>query len=328
MAMSLTFSNMIVRFHYLDIAKPQTPCCHLFQKATANYVLGYGTRKLLKPLHVRRIGIFASYNDPKREGEPERQLSRTSSGDKAKREPEPERQLLRTSSGDKAYYTEELEILTLLKKNVQLTSNLAEELKNRFAEIPEERWDRLFQKILKSEYIPRIWEIAELRSADTKIHDTKIHADVVLYGENKPLSPVIWSGKFSGVTWLARLTGHFKMAFFLGKDGQVYGRIVSGKSIVRSISNKVRPLYFAVKNPTEVLDIVKPCDLAFEFGDGQRQLLALPEGFPKPAKHPRTFDGQLVHIRFAGPNVLVGQAMKLEKVWGELVLIKDSAAKK
>lgn len=325
MAMSLTFSNMIVHFHYLDIAKPQTSSAHLFQKVTANYVFG----KLLKPLHIRRIRVCASYNDPKSEGEPERQLSRTPSGDKAKREAEPERQLLRTSSGDKAYYTEELEILTLLKKNVDLTHNLnlAEELKNRFAEIPEERWDRLFDKILKSEHIPRIWEIAGTRYRDTSA-DTTINAAVVLYRESKPLSPVFWSGKFSGVTWLARLTGHFKMAFFLGEDGQVYGRIISGKSIVRSISNKVRPLYFAVKNPTEVPDIAQPCDLTFQFGDGQRKLLALPEGFPNPAKHPRTFDGQLVHIRFAGPNVLVGQAMKLEKVWGELVLVKDSAAKK
>jgi hypothetical protein len=46
------------------------------------------------------------------------------------------------------------------------------------------------------------------------------------------------------------------------------------------------------------------------------------------AKHPRTFDGQLVHIRSAGPNVLVGKAMKLDKVWGEVVLVKDFAAKK
>lgn len=79
--------------------------------------------------------------------------------------------------------------------------------------------------------------------------------------------------------------------------------------------------------PTE-----EPCDLAYDFGDGLLDPHDIPEGFPKPEKHPWPFNDQVViYIRHLGPGVMVGQAWQegvaLEqvpkKLCKEVLMVKD-----
>lgn len=59
------------------------------------------------------------------------------------------------------------------------------------------------------------------------------------------------------------------------KIGETGGYPLSG--IIKSIS----PLYFSVRQVTEVLSTEEPCDLAYEFGDGLLNLPEYPQEFPK-----------------------------------------------
>lgn len=333
MAMSFSFSNTIDHFHYLGNETPHNPTARLCQKSTANAVLGHGMRKLPKPLNIRRIGVWALRNGSRREGDFSREI-----GIDRSQEEEQEEKPYRILSNGRKVYLDELDILTVLEPPKYLvplnkaTFNLAAYLWKKIGDIPEERRHRLFY-LLKPKHISRFWEIAGMRYKDTSTN-TNNDAAKLLHMESKSLLPEYWSGKINEVPWPIGWMSRFKKAFFHGNDGCIYGRVLPGGFFVRSIANGFSPLYFVVRNANEVLATEEPCDLTFEFGDGQLQLLDLPQSFPRPAKHPWPFNDQLVvYIRSAGPNVLVGQAWQegreLEQVpqkfLGELVMIKDCA---
>jgi len=333
MATSFSFSNTIDHFHYLGNETPHNPTARLCQKSTANAVLGHGMRKLPKPLNIRRIGVWALRNGSRREGEFSREI-----GIDRSQEEEQEEKPYRILSNGRKVYLDELDILTVLEPPKYLvplnkaTFNLAAYLWKKIGDIPEERRHRLFY-LLKPKHISRFWEIAGMRYKDTSTN-TNNDAAKLLHLESKSLLPEYWSGKINEVPWPIGWMSRFKKAFFHGNDGCIYGRVLPGGFFVRSIANGFSPLYFVVRNANEVLATEEPCDLTFEFGDGQLQLLDLPQSFPRPAKHPWPFNDQLVvYIRSAGPNVLVGQAWQegreLEQVpqkfLGELVMIKDCA---
>lgn len=333
MATSFSFSNMIDHFHYLGNETSHNPAACLCQKTTAKAVLGHGTRKLPKPLNVRRIAVWALHNDFRREGNFSKEI-----GMNRPQEDEQEEKPYRILSDGTKVYLDELDILTVLEPPKYLvplnraTFNLAAYLWKKIGDIPEERRHHLFH-LLRPEHISRFWEIAGVRYKDTSTN-TDSGVAMLLPLESKSLTIEYWSGKINEVPWPIGWMNRFKMAFFRGNDGCIYGRVLPGGFFVRSIANGFSPLYFVVRNDNEVLATEEPCDLTFEFGDGQLQLLDLPPSFPMPAKHPWPFNDQLVvYIRSAGPNVLVGQAWQegkeLEQVpqkfLGELVLIKDCA---
>lgn len=323
MAMSSSFSNMNAHFHYLGNARPHNPTARLSQYATANPVLGHGMRMRSKSLHTRRIAIWALYN----------KSGKGDSSNRPQQEEHNEKPYRISCTGWKAD-PEELDVLNLLeplpKHSYPLQrskSKLAMELWNKINIIQEERRPYLIY-LLKAKHISTMWEIAEMHYNDTST-DTDSVAAIL---ERKLIFPEFWRGKISGGDRLFPLKGKFKMAFFVDKnvDG-VYGRVLLGKFLMRKISDKFAPLYFAVRKPNGVPMNVKPCKLAFEFEEGQLQLSDLPENFPKPAKHPWPFKDQVVYMRSAGPNVLVGQALQKDrehekappKLWGMIVLIKD-----
>eukprot|EP01018_Ginkgo_biloba_P007207 Gb_40028 [translate_table: standard] len=336
MAMSISASNIFDHFFYHGNGKaPITIDCPL-RLTNANLVLGRGASELCSPLYSRRFGVRAldnGRNFPRREGDFDKEKIMSRSHE----EEAPYRIL---PDGSKVYL-DELDILALLDPPKYLVPldkrafNLAAYFWKKIGDIPQERRYRLLH-MLQPKHISRVWEFAG-RRYNGESADKNNAASMLPSIKNELLLPEFWTGQINGVPWPIGWMSRFKKAFFLGKDGNVYGQVLPGGFLVRNIANYFSPLYFLVRNASEVVATEEPCDLACEFGEGQVHLLDLPAHFPKPAKHPGPFNDQLVvYIRSAGPGVLVGQAWQegreLEQVpkkfLGELLLIKDYAITK
>ncbi|XP_057824257.1 uncharacterized protein LOC131036391 isoform X2 [Cryptomeria japonica] len=321
MAMNLFASNKFNCFCNQGNGKSQNTNTILPLKITGNSVLCNGVKKLVAPLRSRRIEVHALYE----ERDFNQRTSLNTEGEKPYR-------ILR---GGRKFYLDELDILTVLDPRQNLVPldknyNPAVYLWKKFGDIPEERRHQLLY-LLRSKDVTRLWDIAGMRYNDVS-GITKDASAMLFSMENKPLLPEYWSGRINGVPWQISWMRRFRKALFLGKEGSIYGRVIPAGSLLQMIANYLSPLYFIVRNVCEVMATEERCDLAFEFGDGQLQLLDLPANFPKPAKNLRPFNDELVvYIRSAGPSVLVGQVWqegrKLEQVpqkfLGELILIKD-----
>ncbi|KAK3035570.1 hypothetical protein RJ639_034775 [Escallonia herrerae] len=231
-------------------------------------------------------------------------------------------------SGKRAYLDEE-DVVTFLDPPKELipldptSYNPAAYLWKKIGEIPEERRHRLLS-LLKPRLISRAWEIAGTKYEDPKL--AKKSASTLLSNGDGVNLLEFWNCRTSGgpapIAWIN----------FFNKDGKQYGRLYGG-SLLSGFSSSF-PLYFVVRQLTEVMSTEQPCDLAYEFGDGLLNLHDYPKGFPKPAKHPWPFNDQVViYIRHVGPGVLVGQAWQegeaLEqipkKLCGEILMVKEHA---
>ncbi|MQL96515.1 hypothetical protein Taro_029199 [Colocasia esculenta] len=208
--------------------------------------------------------------------------------------------------GGKIAYLDEQDIVALLDPPKELVPldpssyNPAAYLWKKIGDISEERRHHLLY-VLNSRLISRLWQLVGARYEDAKL--MKRNASNLLSMENTEVSSESW---------------HCRKSL--------------GPSIFMGITNSFGPLYFTVREVNEVMSTEQPSDLAYEFGDGLLDPTVIPDGFPRPAKHPWPFNDQLViYIRQAGPGVLVGQAWQegreLEKVpkkfCGEILMVKE-----
>ncbi|KAJ3699078.1 hypothetical protein LUZ61_002783 [Rhynchospora tenuis] len=238
--------------------------------------------------------------------------------------------------GGRRYYLDEQDVVSFLQHRSRLipfeasSFNSATYLWKKIEDIPEERRHNLLRSV-KSSLITKAWEVAGMRYQDAKL-------------AKKSGSQFLSNPKSSGKTeeWLCRTSygpalvpwlDSFKQTFFRAKDGETYGRITLGSLLPFGLANIYKsPLYFKVKEVAEVMATEQPCDLAYEFGDGNYNPLIFPDGFPIPEEHKWPFNDQLViYIRHAGPGIMVAQAWQegrsLEQVpkkfCGEILMIKD-----
>lgn len=232
-------------------------------------------------------------------------------------------------------YLDELDVLTLLDPPSFLIPmdandyNQAAFLWKKIGDIPEERRHRLLS-LLTSKQIANMWEITGemYESSDFPPPDS----GTFLLGSDSEslLKPVSWTGKLADVPWPLSSFNRFKKIFFLGTDGSVYGRVITGGWLLQHVTRWILPLYFEVRDVRKVNATEDPCNIALEYGEGQLHL-DIPQGFPNPAKHPWPFkDSSFDYIRPVGPGVFVGQwwheGRHLEKVpqnYGNFVMIKD-----
>lgn len=207
--------------------------------------------------------------------------------------------------------------------------NPAAYLWRKIGDIPEERRHRLLY-MLKDSLISKIWELAGTRYQDDKL--AKQSSSTLLHMEGDSTELEYWGGGTSkGPLPFSWMNG-FRKVIFRGMDGCIYGRILVSEFIPASLRSFPGPLYFRVRQVSEVLSTEQPCDLAYEFGDGPLDIQDFPEGFPKPDKHPWPFNDHLVlYIRHVGPGVLVGQAWQEgrdmnqvpKKFCGEILMVKE-----
>jgi len=282
MATNFSFPNRIVLFRYL----PQKTCA-------ANPVLGHGMIKLPKPLRITRIGIRA-LNKPE-EGWLDHKPIMPPDGSIS--------------------YVDEKAIQDLLDNcDVSLKPNTTT-----FSEIlkhieKEGRLHRLCD-ILEKRHISKIWKMAGYNPTDSE------SAMVSLETEK-------WCGKswkmneerhlrlsLRGHPRLS-LRGSFRMMILGCHNSHDYGVVYPGKSC----TEKSKFLFVVERNPIYIWGDVKPCDLAFVFGDGKRL------GYLQQAQQTGSLNDRItVYIRSVGPKVLVGQAWKADnkKPWRVLLLVKD-----
>ncbi|KAG0472295.1 hypothetical protein HPP92_016841 [Vanilla planifolia] len=184
--------------------------------------------------------------------------------------------------------------------------NPAAYLWKKIADVPEERRHHLLS-IIKPRNIPRLWKLAGTRFQDAKL--VKKKSSMLLSMDGNSMSPEYWRCRTSKgllpFSWL----NDFGKAIFHGKDGGTYGRIRLSALIPAIVSKNFGPLYFTVRQVSDIMATEQPCDFAYEFGNGLLSLDEFPEGFPIPAKHTWPFNDHLViYIRHVGPGVVVGQA--------------------
>ncbi|XP_074288084.1 uncharacterized protein LOC141613241 [Silene latifolia] len=253
-----------------------------------------------------------------------------------------ERILKTTSWDEKPYevlpngkksYLDEQDVVTFLDPPKDLipldpsTYNPASYLWKKISEIPEERRHRLLY-LFNPRLISAAWEAAGTRYDDAKL--AEMSSSSLLSAKNDALSLEFWNCRKSGGPIPLALISHLQKALFRA-NGKIYGRLIGGSTLAR-IATSFSPLYFSVKEVHEVMPTEQPCDIAYEFGDGHLDLQDYPEGFPKPGRHPRPFNDQVViYVRHVGPGVMVGQAWQegiaLEqvpkKLCGEILMVKD-----
>ncbi|KAH7423234.1 hypothetical protein KP509_12G045700 [Ceratopteris richardii] len=233
-------------------------------------------------------------------------------------------------------YLDELDVLTLLDPPSFLIPsdpnnyNQAAYLWKKIADIPEERRHRLLD-LLTPKHVANMWDITgqmyELSQRPS------LEPASVLLGTQSELfmKPVTWTGKAFDVSWSLNWFSKFQKTFFLATDGSIYGRVTLGGWMLKNMIRWLFPLYFEVREIRKVIATEEPCNIALEYGDGQLHLKEVPNGFPKPGKHPWPFnDASFDYLRPAGPGVMVGQwwieGMDLEQVPEKcvnFVLIKD-----
>ncbi|KAJ8447561.1 hypothetical protein Cgig2_031174 [Carnegiea gigantea] len=239
----------------------------------------------------------------------------------------------------KKVYLDEQDVVTILDPPKELTPfdpsyNPASYLWKKISDIPEERRHRLLY-LLNPRLVKAAWWAAGGRYDDAKL--AKLSSSSLLSGDSNTqtgddnaVSLEFWNCRKSGGQMPVALIGGFKKALF-HKDGRVYGRLI-GESLLSRIATSFKPLYFTVKEVAQVMPTEEPCDLAYDFGNGLLDRHDIPEGFPKPEKHPWPFNDQVViYIRHLGPGVMVGQAWQegvaLEqvpkKLCKEVLMVKD-----
>ncbi|XP_020578372.1 uncharacterized protein LOC110023346 isoform X2 [Phalaenopsis equestris] len=183
-------------------------------------------------------------------------------------------------------YLDEQDIATFVDPPKELipldpeSYNPAAYLWKKLGDIPEERRLRLLAS-LKPKHIPKLWELTGTRYQDAKL--AKQTASELLSVEVKSMLPECWRCRTSkgpmALSWL----NDFKKVIFLGKDGGTYGRLIPSGLLPSTGSKFYGPLYFTVRQVTEIISTEQPCDLAYEFGDGLLGLSEFPEGFPMPS---------------------------------------------
>ncbi|KAI5063964.1 hypothetical protein GOP47_0020634 [Adiantum capillus-veneris] len=207
-------------------------------------------------------------------------------------------------------YLDELDVLTLLDPPSFLIPsdanayNQAAYLWKKIGDIPEERRHCLLD-LLTPKHVANMWDITgqiyELPNRPS------LEPANVLLGTQSELfmKPVTWTGKAFNVSWPLSWFSEFQKAFFLATDGSVYGRVITGGSMLRSMTKSLLPLYFEVRETRKVVATEEPCNIAIEYGDGQLHLKEVPDNFPKPARHPWPFnDASFDYLRPAGPGVI------------------------
>ncbi|CAJ1970689.1 unnamed protein product [Sphenostylis stenocarpa] len=237
-------------------------------------------------------------------------------------------------SGKKAYLDEQ-DVVTFLDPPKGLipldpsSYNPAAYLWKKIEDIPEERRHRLL-RLLEPRLVSMAWQIAGTRYEDPNL--MKKSASTLLSSSDRDDVVLEYyncrtSGGPMPISWI----NSFRKAVFTCKDGQAYGRIISG-SLLAAFADSFSPLYFTVRQHNEVMSTEQPCDLAYEFGDGLYDIKELPLGFPRPVKHPYPFNDQIVvYVRHLAPGVSVGQAWqegtKLEqvprKLCREILMVKE-----
>ncbi|KAK4269565.1 hypothetical protein QN277_022706 [Acacia crassicarpa] len=235
-------------------------------------------------------------------------------------------------NGTKAYLDEQ-DVVSFLDPPKELipldpaSYNPAAYLWKKIEDIPEERRHRLLL-LLEPRLISRAWQIAGTRYADSKF--AKKSASALISDENGVMLEY-FTCRTNGGPMLMSWIKFFKKVIFSCKDGKAYGRLIGGPALAK-FANSFAPLYFTVRQLKEVMSTEQPCDLAYEFGDGLYDIKELPQGFPRPVKHPYPFNDQVViYVRHLGPGVSVGQAWqegnKLEqipqKLCGEILMVKN-----
>ncbi|XP_028772035.1 uncharacterized protein LOC114745418 [Neltuma alba] len=238
-------------------------------------------------------------------------------------------------SGRKAYLDEQ-DVVSFLDSPKELipldpdSYNPAAYLWKKIEDVPEERRHRLLL-LLEPRLISRAWQIAGTRYADPKL--AKKSASTLLSDGNGVMLEY-FNCRTSGGPMLISWIKFFKKVIFSWKDGKAYGRLIGGPALA-TFANSLAPLYFTVRQLKEVMSTEQPCDQAYEFGDGLHDIKELPQGFPRPVKHPYPFNDQVViYVRHLGPGVSVGQAWqegnKLEqipqKLCGEILMVKNYAS--
>ncbi|PKA49183.1 hypothetical protein AXF42_Ash010868 [Apostasia shenzhenica] len=215
-------------------------------------------------------------------------------------------------AGGRKSYLDEQDVATFVDPPKELipldpeSYNPAAYLWKKIGDIPEDRRHRLLSSLMPR-HIPRVWELAGTRYQDAKL--AKQSASSFLTMDDNSITLEYWKCRTSkgplSFSWL----NDFRTAIFHGKDKGTYGRILLARAIPSVAAKFCGPLYFTVRQVTDVMPTEQPCDLSYEFGNGLLVLHELPEGFPKPEKHPWPFNDHLViYIRHVGPGVLVGQA--------------------
>ncbi|KAK9130226.1 hypothetical protein Sjap_010713 [Stephania japonica] len=210
--------------------------------------------------------------------------------------------------------------------------NPAAYLWKKIGDIPEERRHRLLY-LLKPRLISKLWEIAGTRYEVSNLINKS--ASRLLSDGGNTLLVEFWNCRKTGGPVTVAWIDLFKKAIFRGQNGQTYGRLIIGGSILGGVANLYSPLYFKTSKCQEVMATEQPCDLAYEFGDGLLDLNDYPQGFPTPVKHTWPFNDYLVmYLRHVGPGVMVAQAWQEgkslkqlpKKFCGEILMVRDYAA--
>lgn len=237
-------------------------------------------------------------------------------------------------------YLDELDVLTLLDPPSFLiptdanTYDQAAYLWKKIGDIPEERRYRLLD-LLTPMQVANMWDIAGQTHGGSNLSPPE-PGSILLGSESESfMKPVMWTGRAVNVPWPLDWFSSFQKVFFLATDGSVYGRVITGGSLLKNMTRWLLPLYFEVRDTRKVVATEEACNIALEYGDGQLHLLEVPKNFPKPAKHPWPFnDASFDYLRPAGPGVLVGQwwieGRDLEQIpqkRADFVLIKNYESK-
>ncbi|XP_078434100.1 WD repeat protein isoform X2 [Wolffia australiana] len=176
----------------------------------------------------------------------------------------------------------------------------------KIGDIPEARRHQLLL-LLKPRLVSRLWAVAGSRFDDPKL--MKKSASSLTSMQDAEWSREFWTCQKSLGPFPISWVNNFKKVLFRGQDGAIYGRLFLGDTVLGRAASSFSPLYFSVKEVSEVMATEQPCDLAYDFGDGLLDPANVPEGFPVPVSHRQPFADQLVvYIRHAGPGVMVGQA--------------------
>lgn len=308
MAMSFTCCKRIAQFRYV------------LPKTTANPILYHGVTKILKPVHVTRIGVRALCSVPV--GGKYHRLS---------------------------YENEDWDILELLEDpDLSSNSTTAVDLSEKLEKIQNERGlAHLHTDILRRGDMKSIWKIAGAGYNSWR-------AAAILPSE--PLSPEKWVGlswkNKRGLPWFQSICGLERIPRFPLEGNNLEMLICCGRGINVSVRTVIFPeksgLLRVEMNPADHPEGER-CDLALKFGDAKQLLRQCPLDLIKldnaykaewnkalhviAATDPWPLSHQfVVYIRYIGPNLLVGQSWKVDeesKIFcGDILLIKDHAATK
>lgn len=261
----------------------------------ANPVLRHGIVKLPKPLPITRIRVRAL----------------NSTGDDWINQPS-----FVLNNGETDHADERVLLDLLGSPNVSLKTIMTH-LPRTLKHIETEgRLHRLCQ-ILERRRISKLWTVAS--------------PSAMVSPEPEKWCGRSWKINREGFSWTGglkrhqqlSLQGRWEMEILDCYDSYDYGVFSQGKSEF---------LFIVEKNPICIRDSVRPCDLAFDFGDGKRLRRHHHQSFIEQAKQRGSLNDSLtVYIRSAGPKVLVGQIWKpdtkedkvTKNPWGLLLLVKD-----